>query len=281
MPSRRPPPPLVAIALLPLLLVAETRSAQAFSEPDQLTYDLRVDLPVTLVAGAVWLGSDLIGDRFAPESCRWCASNPLDDAVRDAVVWNAGNTPNAMSNYVAYVGLPLLELGLLALAPAYDERSGDFGGNVLVVGESVAIAGVFAQLVKYTVARERPFVHALPPDQKPHTDDPGDNNLSFYSGHTSFAFALVSSAATVATLRGYRLAPAFWAIGGFLAVSTAYLRLAADRHYFTDVLAGAAVGTTVGVGVPWLFHRQSDEHRLTLVPLSSPSLTGLALAGTF
>ena len=281
MPSRRPPPSLVAIALLPLLLVAETRPAQAFSDPDQLTYDLRVDLPVTLGAGAIWLGSALMNDRLAPESCRWCASNPIDDAVRDALAWNASNTPNAMSNYVAYVGLPLLELGLLALAPAHDERPGDFGGNVLVVGESVAIAGVLTQLVKFTVARERPFVHALPPDQKPLTDNPHDNNLSFYSGHTSFAFALASSAGTVATLRGYRLAPAFWAVGGFLAVGTAYLRIAADRHYFTDVLAGAAMGTAVGVGVPYLFHRQSDEHRLTLVPLTTPTFTGLALAGAF
>jgi membrane-associated phospholipid phosphatase len=33
------------------------------------------------------------------------------------------------------------------------------------------------------------------------------------------------------------------------------MRIAADRHYFTDVLGGWAIGGVVGGGVPWLFHR--------------------------
>jgi hypothetical protein len=41
------------------------------------------------------------------------------------------------------------------------------------------------------------------------------------------------------------------------------------------------VGTAVGVGVPWLFHRRRDEHRLTLAPIATPQTTGLALAGVF
>jgi membrane-associated phospholipid phosphatase len=280
MPARRLPPRLVAIALLPLLSVAGGGAARAFGT-DELTYDLRIDLPVTLGAGAVWLGSDLIGDRFAPDSCRWCASNPIDDGVRSALVWDNIRAPHELSNYLAYLVLPGIELGLLALAPAQEGRSGELGGNVVVVAESIAIAGVVTQLVKYTVARERPFVHQLAPDQKPLTADPKDNNLSFYSGHTSFAFALVSSAGSVAVLRGYRIAPAFWVAGGFFALGTAYLRIAADRHYFTDVVAGAAVGTAVGVGVPFLFHHQGGEHRLTLVPVATPQSTGLALAGVF
>jgi membrane-associated phospholipid phosphatase len=41
------------------------------------------------------------------------------------------------------------------------------------------------------------------------------------------------------------------AIGGV----TAYTRIAADEHYFTDTLAGAAIGTVVGGAVPLIFHR--------------------------
>jgi membrane-associated phospholipid phosphatase len=37
--------------------------------------------------------------------------------------------------------------------------------------------------------------------------------------------------------------------------ATGYLRIAADRHYATDVLAGAAVGTGVGLGWPLLVLR--------------------------
>ena len=34
------------------------------------------------------------------------------------------------------------------------------------------------------------------------------------------------------------------------------MRIAADRHYLTDVLVGAAVGTAVGLAVPHLMHKE-------------------------
>jgi membrane-associated phospholipid phosphatase len=66
----------------------------------------------------------------------------------------------------------------------------------------------------------------------------------------------------VATLRGYRAAPAIWAVGAAAALTVGYLRIAADRHYFTDVLTGAAIGTAMGVGVPFLFNRQRRPGRV-------------------
>jgi membrane-associated phospholipid phosphatase len=138
---------------------------------------------------------------------------------------------------------------------------------------------VLVKIIKYGAARERPFVHALPAEAKPHTDRPWDNNLSFYSGHTSFAFALATSAGSVATLRGYRWAPAIWAVGLVAATTVGYLRIAADRHWFTDVLTGAVAGTAVGVGVPYLFHRRRGEHRIALVPLADADHAALVLSG--
>jgi membrane-associated phospholipid phosphatase len=248
---------------------------------DELTYDVRVDIPITVGAGAFWLGSDVVGDNFAPDGCRWCASNGLDDAFRDALRWENTGAAHTASNVIAYVALPAAELGLLALAAWRDGRRGELAGNVLVVGEAVTISGALVQMVKYTVGRERPYVHALPPAAKGTTDDPGDNNLSFYSSHTSFAFALATGAGSVATLRGYRAAPAIWAVGAAAALTVGYLRIAADRHYFTDVLTGAAIGTAMGVGVPFLFHRQRrpGASDLALVPTAGRQGSGIALVG--
>ncbi len=54
-----------------------------------------------------------------------------------------------------------------------------------------------------------------------------------------------------------------------LAVSVPYFRMAADRHYLTDVLVGAAVGTAVGIGVPLAFHgRVPAEVTLSVGPNS-------------
>jgi hypothetical protein len=81
------------------------------------------------------------------------------------------------------------------------------------------------------------------------------DDLSFYSGHTTEAVSLAVAAGTVASLRGYRLAPLVWGTSLPVALVTGYLRIAADRHYFTDVLVGAVAGAAVGFLVPYLFHR--------------------------
>jgi membrane-associated phospholipid phosphatase len=45
-----------------------------------------------------------------------------------------------------------------------------------------------------------------------------------------------------------------WATGFSLAAFVGYLRIAADKHYMSDVLVGAATGTAAGVLIPLLFH---------------------------
>jgi membrane-associated phospholipid phosphatase len=121
------------------------------------------------------------------------------------------------------------------------------------------LASVLNQTVKFGVGRERPFVHVLPEDQKPLTPKPTDNNLSFYSGHTNLAFALVVSAGTVAELRGYNHRGWIWAVGLPVATSVGLLRMAADKHYLTDVGIGALVGSAFGVAVPLLLHGRVAE----------------------
>jgi membrane-associated phospholipid phosphatase len=57
-----------------------------------------------------------------------------------------------------------------------------------------------------------------------------------------------------------------------LAAATGYLRIAADRHYFTDVLAGAALGAGAGLTVPYLMHREVEV---------VPTRDGVAIAGSW
>ncbi|HSN16492.1 MAG TPA: phosphatase PAP2 family protein [Anaeromyxobacteraceae bacterium] len=237
-----------AVAILVLLLSAPMAGAVG---PKPLHYELKLDVPITLAATAAWVGSELAKPRIGPETCRFCEPNALDAAVRNAVVWREPARARHASDALVFGVLPAAMIGhqLLAARGEGDWQAGFV--DLLVVAEAAAIAQDLNQLVKFTVARERPFVHYGDP-ARPHE---ADDDVSFYSGHTTFAFALASSAGMVSTLRGYRSAPWVWGVGMSLAATAGWLRMGGDMHWFSDVLVGAVVGTAVGAGLPWLLHR--------------------------
>jgi membrane-associated phospholipid phosphatase len=108
----------------------------------------------------------------------------------------------------------------------------------------------------------------------------GNGGLSFFSGHTSTAFGLVTS--TFVTL--HRLHPEsrwpWYVLAGGVASAgfVGATRILAGWHFPTDVVAGAAVGTAVGVIVPSL---HASPRRVAAVPMSVASGGGIALTGRF
>jgi membrane-associated phospholipid phosphatase len=90
--------------------------------------------------------------------------------------------------------------------------------------QAAIVNGAYTSILKYSIHRTRPD---------------GSNNLSFPSGHTSTAFSL----ATVANQHyGWKVGvPAY-----LLASGIGFSRIEKDKHYLSDVLAGAALGIIVG-----------------------------------
>lgn len=85
-----------------------------------------------------------------------------------------------------------------------------------------------------------------------------DDDLSFFSSHTSTTAAFAFAVAQIATRRRVRTPLVF--LVGIAAGLTGYLRIASDRHYLSDVLAGGLVGATVGTLVPrWLHPVRKQE----------------------
>lgn len=224
------------------------------SSVPELRYSLWVDVSVTVGALGWWLGSEAARDQLAPATCQhWCDPPGFDASVRDHLRWqNTGAADTA--GYAFALAQPLLMVGLDVLAARAEGKPGAAWVDVLLISEATSIAMATNQVVKFIVGRERPFVHALPEADKPLTARPSDNNLSFFSGHTSLTFALATSAGTIATMRRYRLAPWIWTVGITVATVTGYLRIAADVHYASDVLTGAVVGSLAGFAVPYFFH---------------------------
>jgi membrane-associated phospholipid phosphatase len=134
--------------------------------------------------------------------------------------------------------------------------------DLLVLAESASTAILLTQGTKYAVGRLRPDAWARGTIESP------DDKVSFWSGHTSFAFSTAAAATQIARLRG-RPGWRWLGLASFGAAAlTGYLRVAADRHWLTDVVTGAAVGTTTGLVVPLLAYQPADGRRpaVTLVP---------------
>jgi membrane-associated phospholipid phosphatase len=113
-------------------------------------------------------------------------------------------------------------------------------------------------LAKASVRRYRPFVYndEVPDEKKLNPDA----TLSFFSGHTSYAFSFAVFLST--TFANYNpdssLKPYVWGTSLLLASTVGYLRFAAGMHYPTDILAGALVGGAIGYLIP-LIHENDDD----------------------
>ncbi len=77
-----------------------------------------------------------------------------------------------------------------------------------------------------------------------------------------------------ATLQDSPAAPWLWGAAAAASITTASLRMIAEKHYLSDVLTGAAVGAACGVIFP-LLHRRGSA---LSVGAQGPSV---ALSGAF
>lgn len=247
--------------------------------PRKLKVRLVPDLVATGVLGAGWLVSEFaIKKMIAPSACRWCGPNPFDQGFRGVFNPAFSHTADTLSNVFAFGLVPLASLGMPALFAWQHDALDTFWVDALLILQATFSAMAVNQVVKFLVARQRPFVGTLTQEELDALRDPADNDLSFFSGHTTFTFALVTAAATVAQMRGYKYWWAILAIGGPLALGTGVLRMAADKHYASDVWVGTAMGSLFGAGIPLLFHGLAKSELPVTV---APSGNGVALSGTF
>lgn len=257
-----------------MLLAAAFPLAVRAQAPRPIRYDLRVDGPVTAAAFALWIGSAAAKEHLAPSRCRICGAGRIDTGARDALRWRDLELARDGSDLLAAGVVPagVIAHQLLAARAAGDTSQGLV--DLLVVAEAVAIASGLNHVVKYTAARARPFVR----DGETGRERDPDDLLSFYSNHTSVTFALAAASGTVSSLRGYRSAAWAWGVGMALAATTGYLRIAGDEHHLTDVLAGAAAGTAVGIALPRLLHGREGSGAVSVAPLAGPLSLGIAVA---
>lgn len=226
---------------------------------------------INLVSTGAFTAAYLITSTFKPkfetENCRWCNPPGFDRATRNALVWKNTTRADTLSTVDAYIIAPIVGVSLL-VASDHDASATRLIDDVLPVIETVAIGQFVTQAIKFSVARQRPFVHFGDPNRPYQSDD----NTSFSSGHSSLGFSITAASGLICHWRHYWTEPYVWGTGIALSLSTEYLRMGADKHYLTDVLAGGAVGIAAGLLVPRFMRRDI---------VAMPTSNGIALAGAF
>ncbi len=167
-------------------------------------------------------------------------------------------------------------LGALILSPmilTLDESLSDTGVYLVMYAETLLLAQSVKELVKSTFTRYRPYNYSNDFDYDLAKDR--DSAESFFSGHTTIAFASASFLSTVYSKIHPEGAGKYWvmaaAYGG--AATTGILRVASGMHFPTDVLAGAVWGTFTGIFIPAL-HEVNKESKGKTAFLLYPSGPG-------
>ena len=274
---RPAPPSLLQLALALLLAAApgpgwagEPSLAAAPPPPSPLAPDLRPRLTLDFSTHAWWTGgllvvaggTQLLSDRLAPPACRWCEPPQVDRWARHQLLWSDTKGATAIGNGLIVV-VPVgaaVALGFMAHADGAGFREG--AEDLLVMSEATAVTLVLMQAAKFSAARLRPDAWAGSGSKT------ANSRMSFFAGHSSTAFAVAASATQVLRLRG-RKGWGWFAAAAFTgAAASGYFRIASDNHWTSDVVAGALVGTAVGLSLPPLVLHDAGpgSSAITLAP---------------
>jgi hypothetical protein len=162
------------------------------------------------------------------------AVHPFDDTLNDKLSTSEG----AKDVFVAgkYIGaLPVLAgaaVSTYLVGRHRDSQRAQHLGMDLI--EATILSGTITQLIKVTVRRERPI----------RDDGTRAGGFAFPSGHAAATFAV---ATVLQQHLGWKWAVPTYTIASYVAMS----RLVDDRHWASDVVAGATEGIIIGRSVTW------------------------------
>lgn len=251
-----------AVALLALLGIPCRADAQVDSLAQPVRPELRWQTEAPLIAAGAGLfavGANLsITHKSVPPE----GLDPSDVGLsldRRSIGENSTHA-DTQSDYFRNAALAYPLVLALASQPSGARVSGTLRRSI-PYAEALLIAEGLSAVIKGSADRPRPFNY-LPVDQRP--DDPAydatvdDAFRSMPSGHAIITFCAAGFAMTDHLISRpnasweERVGTAF--VGGFLAGTTAGLRVEAGQHFPSDTIVAGLLGTGVGITVPLLHH---------------------------
>lgn len=195
---------------------------------------------VASVAGGALVASAGALAQPPAAACAPCDPGGLIGLDRGVIDWNS-RAARRGSN-VLLVGV----VGGAALASIGGLEPARARGDAVVLASALSWTAAATELLKVGVHRDRPALYrsgaaAAAADQS--------SRESFPSGHASVAFAAATAYATLAARQHLPHAKRNTILLYVGALSVGVLRVAGGKHFPTDVIGGAALGTGIGWAV--------------------------------
>jgi membrane-associated phospholipid phosphatase len=235
-------------ALVTLLLCGAPQLAAGQQIPaPPLRYQIGwQDAAVTGGALALTAIPTLLAEQLPHASCAPCDPNDLWAIDRRFVgepLVGLGRASNATLMAALFAG------GVLTLDAHAGDPTDAKWEDLAVYAQALSVNAALTAWSKVLFHRARPPRYTANAAAYPEADQ----GLSFPSGHSSTAFAAAAAYTSMLSRRrqvGAHVPEVVLMFGA--ATATAVLRVAAHKHFPTDVVAGAVLGTAVGWVIPQL-----------------------------
>ena len=239
------------------------------------------DMPLTFFAAfASVYGNYLLGNMSVDDRSEMPSRSdllPWDRATAGRYSEAAGD----VSTWFSVLGVAPLALGGISWYRG-EASGGDFAAYTLMFAQALALQNGLNLAVRSMKFWPRPYMYATDGDgAAAAADASGEAYGSFFSGHASAAF-------TVAVFTGEwfsefypnsRYRSLVWAGSLSLAGFVGVLRIAAGKHYLTDVVVGALAGAGVSLAVIELHKKTVRIGPVTLAGVwGGPGALGMNLA---
>lgn len=223
-----------------------------------------------------------------PARSPWRGGVLFDDDVRDALRLGSSTsraraaTASDVLELTVLAGMPLLDLAFAA-----GRGQGASGWRMLMIDlEILSATQLLVSLEKDLIGRERPYQRACASDDPDSGCGSPGSRRSFVSGHAALAFTAAGLVCVehgeLDLFGGGAGDTLMCVVATTLAGTTSVLRVVADKHYATDVLAGTAIGVFSGWVLPYLLHYRSGAASTTQVtPVLGGDAVGLSASGRF
>ncbi len=207
------------------------------------------DLPILGTGLAFNLGSYFIGKNIQP-----LTEQQIKDLSIDKVFPLDRYSTRHYSKGAAHLSdLILFSSPILPMTLFLDQPARTYGASYgLIVFEGAFLTNGIVNMTKTVFKRPRPYL--FNPDVPMSIKQKKSARYSFVSGHVATVsyFSFVTAKLHHDFYPDSEARGLVWGLASIIPAVTAYGRMRGGKHYFTDVLAGYAIGALVGILIPEL-----------------------------